>query len=193
LSSTASSVSLSAPSSADSNNVRTIFPPFNELVSGAGRVCTPSYHRAAERSPLVTDHDHQYREVSKLSPHLSPTQDLQGSALSAPIHTITCVMAAPNNSGSNNHILCTEIIFVRSIQLSCNFHAARFACLPPCEGRLKPEDDGDEEGNEDDQDDEASVPVARSDSGSSEVSNSLKCSCRVRPFPLAQIGVHIFC
>ena len=63
LSSTASSVSLSAPSSADSDDVRMILPPFNELVSGAGKVCTPSYHRTTERSPLVTDHDHQYRGV----------------------------------------------------------------------------------------------------------------------------------
>jgi len=53
LSSTASSVSLSVPSSADSDDVKVILPPFNELVSGAGKVCTPSYHRTAERSPLT--------------------------------------------------------------------------------------------------------------------------------------------
>ena len=40
-----------------------ILPPFNELVSGAGKVFPPSYHQTAERSPLVTDHDHQYRGV----------------------------------------------------------------------------------------------------------------------------------
>lgn len=66
LSSTASSVSLSTPPSADSDNVRMSLPPFNELVSGAGKVFSPSYHQAAaaaEHSPLVTDHGHQYRGV----------------------------------------------------------------------------------------------------------------------------------
>ena len=63
LSSTASSVSVSTPSSADSDNVRMSLPPFNELVSGAGKVLPPSYHQPAEHSPLVTDHGHQYRGV----------------------------------------------------------------------------------------------------------------------------------
>jgi len=63
LSSTASSVSLSTPSSADSDDVRMSLPPFNELVSGARKVFPPSYHQAADHSPLVTDHDHRYRGV----------------------------------------------------------------------------------------------------------------------------------
>lgn len=64
LSSTASSVSLSTPSSADSDNVRMSLPPFNELVSGARKVLPPSYHQPApEPSPLVIDHGHQYRGV----------------------------------------------------------------------------------------------------------------------------------
>jgi len=63
LSSTASSVSLSTPSSADSDDVRMSLPPFNELVSGAGKVFPPSHHQTTDHSPLVTDHDHRYRGV----------------------------------------------------------------------------------------------------------------------------------
>lgn len=63
LSSASSSVSLSTPSSADSDDVRMSLPPFNELVSGAGKVFPPSYHQVVEHSPLVTDNDHRYRGV----------------------------------------------------------------------------------------------------------------------------------
>jgi len=68
LSSTASSVSLSAPTSADSDDVRMSLPPFNELVSGAEKVFPPSYHQTAERSPLVTDHDHRHRVEAQPAP-----------------------------------------------------------------------------------------------------------------------------
>jgi hypothetical protein len=63
LSSTASSASLSTPSSANSDDVRLSLPPFNELVSGAAKVFPQSYHQTADHSPLVTDHDHRYRGV----------------------------------------------------------------------------------------------------------------------------------
>lgn len=68
LSSTASSVSASTPSSADSDDVRMSLPPFNELVSGATKVLPSSYHQPAERSPLVADHDHRYRIEAQPAP-----------------------------------------------------------------------------------------------------------------------------
>jgi hypothetical protein len=61
-----SSVSLSTPSSADSDDVRMSLPPFNELVSGANKVFPPSYQQPA--SPLVTEHDQRYRVEAQPAP-----------------------------------------------------------------------------------------------------------------------------
>ena len=63
-----SSVSVSTPSSADSDDVRMSLPPFNELVSGASKVLPSSYHQPVERSPLVVDHDHRYRMEAQPAP-----------------------------------------------------------------------------------------------------------------------------
>lgn len=65
LSSTASSVSVSTP---DSDDVRMSLPPFNELVSGAGKVFPTSYHQAAEHPPLVADHEQRYRAEAQPAP-----------------------------------------------------------------------------------------------------------------------------
>jgi hypothetical protein len=63
-----SSVSVSTPSSADSDDVRMSLPPFNEFVSGASKVFPSSYHQSSERSPLVVDHDHRYRTEAQPAP-----------------------------------------------------------------------------------------------------------------------------
>lgn len=53
----------STPSSANSEDARMSLPPFNELVSRAGKVFPPSYHQAADHPPAVTNHDHRYQGV----------------------------------------------------------------------------------------------------------------------------------
>lgn len=68
LSSTASSVSVSTPSSADSDDVRMSLPPFNEFVSGANKVFPASYHQTADHSPLPTDHENRYRIEAQPAP-----------------------------------------------------------------------------------------------------------------------------
>jgi hypothetical protein len=63
-----SSVSVSTPSSADSDDVRMSLPPFNELVSGANKVLPPTYHQTAEPSSFITDHDNRYRIEAQPAP-----------------------------------------------------------------------------------------------------------------------------